>query len=241
MVILIAAAVAIGGLAPGTVRPEPRRPWSVGASSSAAPIGRRRIAADGRLVGSLRLVGFGVAAVVAGPTVAALAGVTIWLLHRRAESSRSRTLDRRRRRELVEVAELLAIGLHNGHLPVSMCRSIPTRLDGETADALARAVERHDRGTTFADALEHVLTPLGADASALAALIASGATEGASLLASVADYTDDLRAAIHLEVETAARQLPVRMLGPLVFCVLPAFLALTVVPVVLDSVAPLLD
>ncbi len=37
--------------------------------------------------------------------------------------------------------------------------------------------------------------------------------------------------------EARARTVPVRLLFPLVFCVLPAFVLLTVVPVLLDGIA----
>lgn len=237
--ILITAAAAIAALAPRAMSPDPRLPRPRMSPTPASPQQHRRPTLQRRVAWSLRLVGALSIAGVAGPPVAALVVLAAWHLRRRVRAARSRKAARRRRRELIEVAELLAIGLQNGHHPASVCRSIPTRLDGEIADALERAVRRHDRGSPFVEALEQTLTPLGTEAASLAALIGSGATEGASLLASLADHADDLRGAVHREVETAARQLPVHMLGPLVACVLPAFLALTVVPVVLDSVVTL--
>ena len=75
---------------------------------------------------------------------------------------------------------------------------------------------------------------------ALARLLASSEIDGASVSGALAEYVDGLRAETHVRVETAARQLPVRMLGPLIVCVLPAFLALTVAPVVLERVSALL-
>ena len=47
----------------------------------------------------------------------------------------------------------------------------------------------------------------------------------------------EVRADVRRRAEARARTVPVRLLFPLVFCVLPAFVLLTVVPVLLDGIA----
>jgi tight adherence protein C len=47
----------------------------------------------------------------------------------------------------------------------------------------------------------------------------------------------EVRADVRRRAEARARTVPVRLLFPLVFCVLPAFALLTVVPVLLDGIA----
>ena len=61
-------------------------------------------------------------------------------------------------------------------------------------------------------------------------------TLGASLADSTAELAASVRAARRAAVTERARTAPVKMLFPLVFLVLPAFLLLTVVPVLLTTV-----
>lgn len=188
----------------------------------------------GASLGALTLAG------TLGPS-AAIAAVLLAVAARwRMRVARSAKLERQRRRELVEVAELIMLGLRNGHPVPLLCRSVPARLHGEVASALADVGRRHRQGSSFAEALDRAFAPIGPDAVALARLLASSEIDGASVSGALAEYVDGLRAETHVRVETAARQLPVRMLGPLIVCVLPAFLALTVAPVVLERVSALL-
>ena len=60
-------------------------------------------------------------------------------------------------------------------------------------------------------------------------------TLGASLADSTAELAASVRAARRMAVTERARTAPVKMLFPLVFLVLPAFLLLTVVPVLLTT------
>lgn len=50
---------------------------------------------------------------------------------------------------------------------------------------------------------------------------------------------DEARRKRRIQAETAARRLPVLMLFPLVMCVLPAFVLLSVVPLLADSISSL--
>jgi len=60
-------------------------------------------------------------------------------------------------------------------------------------------------------------------------------TLGSSLSDSTIELAADVRAARRASVTERARTAPVKMLFPLVFLVLPAFLLLTVVPVLLTT------
>jgi tight adherence protein C len=61
-------------------------------------------------------------------------------------------------------------------------------------------------------------------------------TLGASLATSTADLAASVRASRRAATTQRARTAPVKMLFPLVFLILPAFLLLTVVPVLLSTV-----
>jgi tight adherence protein C len=59
---------------------------------------------------------------------------------------------------------------------------------------------------------------------------------GSSLSSAMAELAADVRASRRARASERARTAPVKMLFPLVFLILPAFLLLTVVPVLLSTV-----
>ncbi|MET1003243.1 MAG: type II secretion system F family protein [Acidimicrobiia bacterium] len=60
---------------------------------------------------------------------------------------------------------------------------------------------------------------------------------GAPIAASLATLSQEVRADARRRAEARARTVPVRLLFPLVFCVLPAFALLTVVPVLVSGMS----
>ena len=91
-------------------------------------------------------------------------------------------------------------------------------------------------GASFDDAL------VGAGASApnvrrLTETLRTSTRLGSPASASLARLAQEVRADVRRRAEARARTVPVRLLFPLVFCVLPAFALLTVAPVLLDGIA----
>jgi tight adherence protein C len=101
------------------------------------------------------------------------------------------------------------------------------------ADAAARA------GLPRADALEAALAPLGSRAHALAHVLGDHLRYGTPLSAGLERAGLELRLDRRRQAEQRARRVPVRLLGPLVLCVLPAFALLTVVPLLAASLQAL--
>jgi len=102
---------------------------------------------------------------------------------------------------------------------------------------LRAVVRRLDVGIPWRAALTEVTE--GGGIPALTRLVRSLTRSqrlGSSLAAVLRGLARDLRHARRAQVELAARQAPVKMLFPLVFLILPAFLLLTVGPVVLSTV-----
>ncbi|MDQ3946420.1 MAG: type II secretion system F family protein [Actinomycetota bacterium] len=149
---------------------------------------------------------------------------------------------RRRRQEMaalrVEVplaADLLAMALGAGLTPYLAlevaARYAPSPLAVRFAAVLGAARERR-----LVDALEDETSaspPLGAVLRVLIASERLGAPAAPSLVRLAAEG----RARARQEAMTRARTVPVRLLFPLVFLVLPAFLVLTVAPVLLAGFA----
>lgn len=112
-------------------------------------------------------------------------------------------------------------------------QALPGPLGAELLDVFAEA----DLGGRWRVGLADLATRLGsADLRRTAAVLERTEVLGSSLV----DATRDLAASVRHARRTAtlerARTAPVKMLFPLVFLILPAFLLLTVVPVLLTTV-----
>jgi Flp pilus assembly protein TadB len=138
--------------------------------------------------------------------------------------------------EIPQLLDLLAAGSSAGlAAPLALRRSIDG-LRGPLATELGRTLDAVDLGARWRDELRAL-----ADRSQLPdltrAVAAVTRTEslGSSLAESTRELAATVRASRRAAVTERARTAPVKMLFPLVFLVLPAFLLLTVVPVLLTT------
>ncbi|MGZ8580672.1 MAG: type II secretion system F family protein [Actinomycetota bacterium] len=149
--------------------------------------------------------------------------------------------DRRRRvavdAEIPQLLDLLAAGSSAGLAAPLALRRATEGLAGPLADEVRATVRAVDLGARWRDELEALADRL--DLPDLRRAVAA-LTRTESLGASLAQATSELAAAVRQARRAAtserARTAPVKMLFPLVFLVLPAFLLLTVVPVLLTTV-----
>jgi len=138
--------------------------------------------------------------------------------------------------ELPQLLDLLAAASSAGLSgPAALQRSVSVTT-GPLADELSRALRAVELGGRWrgelrlmADRLE--LSDLG---RAVSALTRSGSL-GSSLAEAVSTLAAEVRADRRARAAERARKAPVTMLFPLVFLVLPAFLLLTVVPVLITT------
>ncbi|MFZ1362765.1 MAG: type II secretion system F family protein [Candidatus Nanopelagicales bacterium] len=150
----------------------------------------------------------------------------------------------RERRELILsdaplVAELLAACLQAGVSDQRALRSVATALNGPVVDELGVVLRALNLGTDPVQAwgMLEADSPLAPIARAFARSAQSGAPLS-SLLAGVAG---ELRFKRSSAIETAARSVAVKAVGPLGVCFLPAFVLLGVVPLIaslFSKVAP---
>lgn len=112
-----------------------------------------------------------------------------------------------------------------------------------TSDPLGSALRASELacslGSPRADALAAALTPLGERAAALGHVLAEHLRYGVPLAPSLERLGLEVRIERRRKAEEEARRVPVRMLGPLVTCVLPAFGLLTIVPLLAASLRAL--
>lgn len=188
-------------------------------------------AARRRLAAAVLLVGAGVLAPVL-PPIALLAWWTRRrVIEQRARRSRARAV----RRALPEVVDLLALACTAGlSLPLAhplVARCAPAPL-GPALDAAQQATTA---GRPRAEALVDHLAPLGEHARALAHVLVDHLRYGVPLLPALERTSLELRLDRRRAAELDARRVPVRLLAPLVTCILPAFALLTVVPLLAAS------
>jgi hypothetical protein len=134
-------------------------------------------------------------------------------------------------RDLVACCDLLAVAASAGCTLRESVLAVGAAGDGPVAGALAAAGSDLDRGSVLADAVERVVDLVGPDAAPLVSTLVVAAGSGAPVAPALQRLADAERRRRRRGVEARIRRLPVLLLLPLVTCILPAFVVLTLVPV----------
>jgi tight adherence protein C len=140
---------------------------------------------------------------------------------------------------LPDATDLLLVAIHAGLTPGLALKRLLPYLDGPLRCSVEHVFVRLDEGERFGDALDALIDGLGEPARPLVAALAGSERYGLPLgpaLDVVATVSRDHR---RRAAETAARKLPVRLSFPLVVCILPAFIVLTVVPAIFGALRAL--
>jgi tight adherence protein C len=143
-------------------------------------------------------------------------------------------------RQAPDLVELLLVTTEAGlSAPIAFRRSAGV-LGPPLGDELQTAVREMDLGVPWRTALDRMGEGTeSVGVRALGSSLARSQRLGASTGPSLRGLADDLRSARRVRMEEQARRSPVKMLFPLVFLVLPAFLLLTVGPVLLATIRSL--
>jgi tight adherence protein C len=201
---------------------------------------------DDRTLGLAVVTSLGVNLVVATidvrlvPVLTILVGFVLW--------SGSKASQRRRniaKRDAVERAsplllDLLRAGIASGLAPRDVFATLQLRervdaLDTFT-DSFTRLQQSLRSGTGFVDALE-LLRDEGPTLNGLVTAMQASEHYGVALVPSLDALAIDARLTRRRSIETKARRLPVVLLFPLVVCVLPAFVLLTIVPLLFSGLS----
>jgi tight adherence protein C len=151
----------------------------------------------------------------------------------------------RRRRRLMEASvgefvDLLAAASVAGLAAPLALRRAAAALEGPLGDELRTLVRGVDHGARWQVELDSLAERLDlTDLRRVAAAMRRTERLGASLSTAVRELATDVREARRTRATERARTAPVKMLFPLVFLILPAFLLLTVVPVLLSTLGSL--
>lgn len=167
--------------------------------------------------------------------VAAMAAFGLWVRSMARRRRNTQMTDEQIRGGLADVIDLFAVGLLSGNTVAEATKQVCDWSEGEFADAFAWCNRRVDSGLTLGDALEMLPARLGPQTRPLIAALVATERYGAPIAQNLAQLAAETRADLRRQAEASARRLPVALLFPLVACVLPAFLLVTVVPVIFET------
>jgi Flp pilus assembly protein TadB len=170
--------------------------------------------------------------VLLGP-VGGLAGAAGVVMARRLVLARTaRRHAAARTASLPGAIDLLIVALSGGATVRQGLRMVSERGPPLVRPSFTEVVGRLDAGEALAVALPRLITHLGEPVRGVVRAIVVADRDGVPLRALLGRIADDARRQRRHGLEAAIRRLPVRLAFPLVGCILPAFVVLTVVPVV---------
>ena len=222
--------------------------WSISAKARRVPSPRLRpeptCAAVADRVGvrrhrALATIGALVAAVVGGPAVAAAAIVVVMLGHR------YRVVTARRRRmadvwtAAPDVVSLMQLAVTSGLTPYLALAEVTPLLPAVLRPAFETVLDDVRHGRRLADALGRLLVGVGEPLRPLVAALTASEHYGVALLPALDVAAIELRRRRRQVAEARARRLPVLLSFPLVCCVLPAFVCLSIAPVAVGAIRSL--
>jgi tight adherence protein C len=194
---------------------------------------RQVVAAKAILVATAVLSGLA----IAGPVLAILAATIVWRIPDVVLARLARRTVAAADREIPVLLDLLAVATSAGLPPQLAFRRAVDAATGPLAEELRSVINASDLGGRWRDELNRVGERLDLpDLRRLLGSLARTDAVGSSLSEEVAHLASDVREVRRAAAAQRARTAPVKMLFPLVFLVLPAFLLLTVVPVLLTTV-----
>ena len=140
--------------------------------------------------------------------------------------------------EVPEIVDLFRLAIEAGFNIRLATDAVARHGSGVVASELALALDHVASGERLVDALEAV-RDLGDPVRPLIDALLASERYGVPIAPALERLSDESRAMRRRRAEAAARKVPVKLLFPLVFCILPAFGLLTVVPLLARSLPSL--
>ena len=167
--------------------------------------------------------------------VAGLIGAV--LVHRRRKSVDS--TNRRLHAELPELIDQLIVLLRAGYTPVNSCIQIATWLEPPMREVVEEVNLLVQRGVRFSNAVAQLRKTIGPPAYDVVDALIQLDQDGLSATATLDRLSTQAHAQRRRRAEAAARELPIKLILPMVCCVLPSFILLTVVPMLVGTLGKL--
>ncbi|MEX2420211.1 MAG: type II secretion system F family protein [Actinomycetota bacterium] len=171
------------------------------------------------------------------PLLAAFFAAAGWRLPDAMLAARVRRYRRQVDAEVPQLLDLLAAGSVAGLPAPAALEQAVGALQGPLSSELVRSIRQIDLGVRWRDELGATARRLDLpDLSRAVTTLTRTDALGVSLAEAVGRLSAQVRGARRAAASERARKAPVKMLFPLVFLILPAFLLLTVVPVLISTV-----
>ena len=169
-------------------------------------------------------------------TLGLVAAVVCWLVQRRRASGQRHRAGADVLAELPEALDLFSLAASAGLSVRLAVDAVAPRLTGPVGAALSRSARQMRLGVDAAEALEALTAaPAGDSLRLLVRPLTDALRYGSALGPALERAAVVARTERRRQAETAARRVPLRLLFPLTMCVLPAFVLLTIVPTVAQS------
>ena len=197
-------------------------------------LGEREVVASKALLAVTAMLA---GSVIVGPVLGAPAALVSWRIPDLVLARLARRTSAAADREIPVLLDLLAVATSAGLPPQLAFRRAVEAATPPLADELRSVLDASDLGGRWRDELIVVGDRLALpDLQRLLGALARTDSLGSSLAEEIEHLASDVREVRRAAAAQRARTAPVKMLFPLVFLVLPAFLLLTVVPVLLTTV-----
>jgi tight adherence protein C len=178
------------------------------------------------------------AAGAVSPTLAVL-GAAVWWGGRWRAAQARRGHEQRVLDDHPDVVDLFLLAVDGGCNPRLAVEAVATWSAGPWRDALQVVVGRIAQGERLGTALGALTTRLGEPARRLVVALLDAEHYGVALVPSLERLAAESAVERRRRAEERARRVPVHLLFPLVFCTLPAFVLLTVVPLLAGTLPTL--
>lgn len=157
----------------------------------------------------------------------------------RIPTSRLRRRNTATNSSLVEFVDLIVVLLKSGRTTRQSLDCIGHWGTGDVANAAQRVILRCDSGERLADALGELLTVFGSPAVGIANTLAAAERDGLPIAPVLDRLVGEAHAERRRQAQVDASKLPIKLAFPLVACVLPSFVALTIVPILIGALSSL--
>jgi tight adherence protein C len=202
----------------------------------ARPVSRLRLDRPGVEVGTNLIAA---CAALGGLLIIGPPGLLLAAVPFGVERLRTHRAEAQHEREIVAAlppfADLLAVAVTAGHGVPSAIERVGPHVAPVLAPFLDRLVVRVARGAALRDELHVLSQGLGQPAEPLMRVLDAALVDGVGSAPTLRAAAVDLRLTLRRTREAEIAALPVRLLFPLVVCILPAFVLLTLVPMLIDS------
>lgn len=140
---------------------------------------------------------------------------------------------------LVEFVDLLVVLLKSGRTTHQSLECIRRWGVGDVRIAAERILARCDGGERLADSLGELLVVFGSPAVGIANTLAASERDGLPIAPVLDRLVGEAHAERRRQAQIDASKLPIKLAFPLVTCVLPSFVALTIAPILIGALSSL--